>query len=231
MPETTQFDQVMNECPPSRTIYQRFVKRALDLLGGVVILVVISPLMLAVYVLLRLTIGAPVIFRQTRPGFRGRPFIIYKFRTMTDQRDLAGGLLPDERRSTRVGQMVRSCSLDELPEIFNVLRGEMSFVGPRPLLMQYLGRYTREQARRHEVMPGITGWAQVNGRNALTWDMRFTLDVWYVDHQAFGLDLRILGLTLWKVITREGISREGFFSAPEFMGSDAGNAAGPHSRQ
>jgi len=221
----------MNERPHSRTIYQGFVKRALDLLAGVLVFIVISPLLLSVYVLLRLTVGAPVIFRQTRPGFQGRPFIIYKFRTMTDKRDLTGRLMPDENRTTRVGQVVRSCSLDELPEIFNVLRGEMSFVGPRPLLMQYLDRYTREQARRHEVTPGITGWAQVNGRNALTWDKRFDLDVWYVDNQSFGLDLRILGLTLWKVIKREGISQEGFFSAPEFMGSDPGNARGLHSRQ
>ena len=219
----------MNERPRSRTVYQRFVKRPLDLLAGVLVLIIISPLLLAVYVLLRLTVGAPVIFRQTRPGFRGRPFIIYKFRTMTDEHDLNGRLLPDAQRSTRTGQVVRSCSLDELPEIFNVLRGEMSFVGPRPLLMQYLDRYTREQARRHEVTPGITGWAQVNGRNALTWDRRFDLDVWYVDHQSFVLDLRILGLTLWKVITREGIRQEGSFSAPEFMGSDPGNAAGLHS--
>jgi len=221
----------MNEGSRSRFVYQESLKRPLDLLAGILTLVVISPLLLLIYALLRLTIGAPVIFRQTRPGYQGRPFVIYKFRTMTDQRDVTGRLLADEKRTTRVGQIVRSCSLDELPEIFNVLRGEMSFVGPRPLLMQYLGRYTREQARRHEVTPGITGWAQVNGRNALTWDKRFELDVWYVDHQSFALDVRILGLTLWKVIKREGINREGYVSAPEFMGSDPGDAAGLHSGQ
>lgn len=218
----------MNEGPRHRSIYQQFVKRPLDLLAGVLTLIAISPLLLVIYVLLRLTIGAPVVFRQTRPGYHGRPFIIYKFRTMSDRRDHSGRLLPDEMRVTRVGQIVRSSSLDELPEIFNVLRGEMSFVGPRPLLMQYLDRYTAEQARRHEVVPGITGWAQVHGRNALTWERRFDLDVWYVDHQSFVLDVRILGLTFWKVIKREGISQDGYVSAPEFRGSDPANAAGEH---
>jgi len=165
--------------------------------------------------------GSPVLFRQVRPGYRGRLFELYKFRSMTEARDIQGRLLPDEQRLTRWGRFLRATSLDELPELLNVLRGEMSLIGPRPLLVQYLERYTPEQARRHEVLPGITGWAQVNGRNVLTWEDKFHLDVWYVDHWSFWLDLKILSLTLWKVLTREGISQVGHATAREFVGSPA----------
>ena len=196
-------------------------KRIFDLLLTSLGLILISPILLILIVLVRVKLGAPVLFRQQRPGYRGRPFYIYKFRTMTDARDAQGRLLPDAERLTGLGRRLRSSSLDELPELFNVLRGEMSLVGPRPLLMQYLERYSPEQARRHDVLPGITGWAQVNGRNALTWEDKFRLDVWYVDHRSFALDLKILALTLQKVIRREGISQPGHATAEEFMGSPA----------
>ena len=205
--------------------YRRFGKRLFDLLAGVIIFALVLPVLLVIYVILRITIGTPVIFRQDRAGFAGRPFTNYKFRTMTNQVDANGCLLPDEQRITRVGWLVRSSSLDELPQIFNVLKGEVSLVGPRPLHIRYLVRYTPEQSRRHDVMPGITGWVQINGRNNLTWERKFELDVWYVDHQSFLLDLRILALTFWKVIKREGISSEGFVAAPEFMGSKPQKAA------
>jgi len=165
--------------------------------------------------------GSPVPFRQLRPGKNGKPFVLYKFRTMLDKRDGSGDLLTDNARLTRIGRFLRSTSLDELPELFNVLKGDMSLVGPRPLLMQYLDRYTPEQARRHEVKPGLTGWAQVNGRNAITWEDKFRLDVWYVDHQSLWLDLKIIGMTVLKVIRREGISEAGHATAQEFMGSHA----------
>ena len=154
-----------------------------------------------------------------RPGYLGKPFTLYKFRTMRDERDTNGNLLPDELRLTHFGRFLRSTSLDELPELFNVLRGEMSLVGPRPLLMQYLERYNSEQARRHHVLPGITGWSQINGRNALTWEDKFRFDVWYVDHWSIWLDIKILLLTIWKVIKREGINQPGHVTAEEFMGS------------
>ena len=158
---------------------------------------------------------------QTRPGLLGKPFALVKFRTMTDVRDEEGRLLPDARRLTRFGKFLRSSSLDELPELWNVLRGEMSLVGPRPLLMEYLPLYNEEQARRHEVRPGITGWAQVNGRNALSWDEKFKLDVWYVDNQSFWLDLKILGLTFWRVLRRDGISGRGEATMSKFRGNEA----------
>lgn len=160
--------------------------------------------------------GQPVLFRQKRPGLNGKPFDLLKFRTMTEDRDEKGDLLPDRSRLTRLSRLVRSTSLDELPELFNVLKGDMSLVGPRPLLMRYLERYTPEQMRRHEVKPGITGWAQVNGRNALTWEEKFKLDVWYVDNQSFWLDLKIIALTIWKLIKREGINQPGQATAAEF---------------
>jgi sugar transferase EpsL len=174
---------------------------------------------LILVILIRIYHGSPVIFAQKRPGFKGTPFYIYKFRTMTDARDKNGNLLPDAQRLTRLGRFLRSSSLDEIPELFNVLRGEMSLVGPRPLLMQYLERYSPEQARRHDALPGVTGWAQINGRNALTWDDKFKLDVWYVDNWSFWLDLKILFLTVWKVFKREGISQPGHATAEEFMGN------------
>lgn len=201
------------------------IKRLIDICGTVLGLLIGGPLLLVVALLILWRMGRPVLFRQQRPGYRGQPFIMYKFRTMLDTRDEHGNLLPDEQRLTRIGAFLRRTSLDELPELFNVLKGEMSLVGPRPLLMQYLERYTLEQARRHEVKPGITGWAQVNGRNALTWEEKFALDVWYVDNWSLWLDIKIILLTVWKVLRREGISAAGHATMPEFKGhSDAGCA-------
>lgn len=177
----------------------------------------------AISLLIRTRLGYPILFTQTRPGLHGKPFTIYKFRTMTDERDADGKLLPDSDRLTRLGRFLRSTSLDELPELFNVIKGEMSLVGPRPLLMQYLNRYTPEQARRHEVRPGITGWAQINGRNALSWEEKFALDVWYVDNCSLWLDIRIIALTIWKVFRREGISHQGEATMPEFKGTQQMN--------
>jgi len=194
-------------------------KRLFDLLAASLGLLVISPVLLAVAILVRIYLGSPVLFGQKRPGLHGQPFRIFKFRTMTDARAADGSPLPDEQRLTRLGRFLRASSLDELPELFNVLRGEMSLVGPRPLLMQYLERYSPEQSRRHDVLPGITGWVQVNGRNALTWEDKFRLDVWYVDHWSFWLDLKILFLTVSKVFKREGISQPGHATAEEFMGN------------
>jgi sugar transferase EpsL len=194
-------------------------KRLFDLLLTSLGMVIISPLLLVLALSVRLAHGSPVLFKQKRPGYRSRPFMNYKFRTMSDQRDAQGNLLPDAERLTHLGHFLRSTSLDELPELLNVLRGEMSLVGPRPLLMQYLERYTPEQSRRHEVLPGMTGWAQINGRNTLTWEEKFRLDVWYVDHWSFWLDIRILFQTLWKVFRREGISQPGQATAEEFMGT------------
>ena len=169
----------------------------------------------------RLTMGSPVLFRQARGGLGGRPFNIIKFRTMRDALDRQGRPLPDEERLTKAGQLLRSTSLDELPELFNVLKGEMSLVGPRPLLTEYLSRYTPQQARRHEVKPGITGWAQVNGRNAVSWEQKFEYDVWYVDNWSLWLDARILWLTAWTVLKREGVSQQGMATVEKFTGSQA----------
>ena len=196
------------------------VKRILDLTLTIPGMLIISPLLLVIALLVRISIGTPVIFRQLRPGYRNRPFWIYKFRTMTDVHDTQGNLLPDAERMTRLGGFLRSYSLDELPEVFNVLLGEMSWVGPRPLLMQYLERYSPEQARRQNVLPGITGWAQINGRNALTWEDKFLLDVWYVDHWSIGLDIKILLRSVGKVLRREGINQPGQATAEEFMGKN-----------
>jgi lipopolysaccharide/colanic/teichoic acid biosynthesis glycosyltransferase len=175
--------------------------------------------LLIIAILVGLNYGNPVIFRQKRPGYLGKPFWLYKFRTMTNEADVDNNLLPDNERITRLGSFLRSYSLDELPELFNVIRGEMSWVGPRPLLMQYLERYSPEQARRHNVLPGITGWAQINGRNALTWEEKFKLDVWYVDHWTLLLDIKIILVTIIKVLRREGISQPGHATAEEFMGT------------
>jgi sugar transferase EpsL len=196
-------------------------KRLFDLFASLCALILLSPLLLVLAVLVRSKLGAPVLFRQERPGLGGRPFTMYKFRSMTDARDAAGQLLPDSARLTRFGRFLRSTSLDELPELFNVLRGDMSLIGPRPLLMRYLPRYTAEQMRRHKVQPGITGWAQVNGRNALTWEDKFALDVWYVDHRSWSLDLKILALTLRNVMRREGISQPGHATMEEFFGTQS----------
>ena len=192
------------------------MKRFFDLAVAAAAVVLFSPLLVLIAATIRMSMGSTVLFRQVRPGLKGRPFTIYKFRTMKEARDAAGKLLSDAERLTRMGRILRAASLDELPEIFNVLKGEMSVVGPRPLLMRYLDRYTPEQARRHEVKPGLTGWAQVNGRNAITWEEKFALDVWYVDHRSFWLDLKIVGMTVLKVLKREGISQEGEATMPEF---------------
>ena len=194
-------------------------KRLLDLIVAVLGLLILSPIMLIVAMLVRILIGAPVIFRQLRPGYKEKPFYLYKFRTMTDARDASGRLLPDSERLTALGRFLRAFSLDEWPELFNILRGEMSLVGPRPLLMEYLPLYSAEQHRRHAVLPGITGWAQVHGRNALDWPARFALDVWYVDHWSLWLDVRILLMTLWKVVLREGISQPGQATTEYFTGN------------
>ncbi len=196
-----------------------FVKRLFDLLLAALALIVLSPVLLLVSLLVALGQGFPILFRQPRPGYRGEVFTVFKFRTMRQATDHNGAPLPDEWRLTKLGKFLRATSLDELPELFNVLRGEMSIVGPRPLLIQYLPLYNAEQARRHDVLPGITGWAQVHGRNAITWQEKFKLDVWYVDHWTFWLDLKILALTLVKVLKREGISQPGQATAEPFRGN------------
>lgn len=195
------------------------MKRLFDLLLSFGLLLVLALPLLLLWGLVRRKLGSPALFRQARPGLHGRPFMMVKFRTMTDERGADGELLPDAQRLTSFGRFLRATSLDELPELWNVLRGEMSLVGPRPLLMEYLPLYSPEQARRHDVRPGITGWAQVNGRNALSWEERFKLDIWYVDHRSLWLDLRILWLTVRKVIVREGISAQGEATMPRFTGN------------
>ena len=199
-------------------------KRWLDLLVALPLSVALSPVLALIALLVGISLGRPVFFRQERPGREGRPFTIWKFRTLRELRDERGRLLPDGARLTRFGRFLRRTSLDELPELWNILRGDMSLVGPRPLLMEYLDRYTPRQARRHEVRPGITGWAQVNGRNLLTWEEKFEHDVWYVDHVSLGLDLKILALTVWKVAKGEAISAPGHATMPEFRG-DIGDQA------
>ncbi len=192
------------------------LKRLFDILISVVGILVLSPIFLVVAVLIAVKLGRPVFFTQERPGFRGEPFKMIKFRTMTNEKDKDGNLLPNEKRMTGLGSFLRSSSLDELPELFNVLKGDMSLVGPRPLLMAYMPYFTEWQNRRHKVKPGITGWSQVNGRNAIGWDKKLELDVWYVENQTFWLDLKILWLTIVKVLKREGISHEGHAGMPRF---------------
>ncbi|MDG4867875.1 sugar transferase [Guyparkeria sp. 1SP6A2] len=196
------------------------MKRLFDLAASLLLLIGLSPVILVLIGLIRWRLDAPVFFRQTRPGVDGQPFEMIKFRTMRELVDEAGQPLPDERRMTRLGAFLRSSSLDELPELWNVLKGDMSLVGPRPLLMEYLPLYNAEQMRRHEVRPGVTGWAQVNGRNAVSWDEKFKLDVWYVDNRTLRLDLKILLLTVKKVLWREGISGDGHVTADRFRGND-----------
>jgi len=193
-------------------------KRAFDVALTVPALIVLSPVFALVALAVRVSLGSPIIFRQQRPGKNERPFTLYKFRTMRDARDAQGTLLPDARRLTRLGAFLRATSLDELPELVNVLRGDMSLVGPRPLLMEYLPLYSPEQRRRHDVRPGVTGWAQVNGRNALTWREKFALDIEYVEHVSLGLDLRILILTIVSVVRSEGISHRGHVTMQPFRG-------------
>ena len=197
--------------------YTRSGKRLLDIALSLFLLVALLPVLLVIALAIRLTMGKPVIYEQERPGLDRRPFLIRKFRTMSEARRSDGEPAPDDVRLTGFGKLLRRISLDELPELVNVLHGEMSMVGPRPLLMDYLGRYSAEQARRMEVKPGVTGWAQVNGRNAIDWDRKFAYDVWYVDHVSFGLDLKILGLTLPKVFASEGISHAGHATMPGFQ--------------
>lgn len=194
------------------------LKRTIDIAGAALGLILLSPLVAGAAIMVLASMGRPVFFRQRRPGRDGRPFGMVKFRTMSNSRDSAGRLLPDAERLTRVGRFLRSSSLDELPELWNVLVGDMSLVGPRPLLMAYLDRYTPEQARRHAVRPGITGWAQVNGRNAIGWNDKFALDVWYVDHRSLFLDLRILALTVAQVVRRRDINSAEAATMPEFLG-------------
>jgi len=196
------------------------IKRILDLTLTLIAMIVALPVMAVVALLVWIKIGTPVLFKQPRPGFHEKIFTIYKFRTMRDAFDEKGKLLPDDQRLTRFGRILRTTSLDELPELFCVLKGEMSWVGPRPLLMQYLDRYSKEQHRRHLVLPGITGWAQVNGRNAISWEEKFALDVWYVDHWSIWLDLKILIMTVFKVLKREGISAKNQATMEEFQGSN-----------
>lgn len=210
-------------------MYQRFGQRLLDLVLTTIGLLVLGPVLLVVALLVRRTIGVPVFFRQQRLGKDGAPFAVIKFRTMTDARGADGALLPDDRRLTRVGRFLRRTSLDELPELLNVLRGEMSLVGPRPLFVHYAERYTPEQMRRHAVRPGLTGWAQVNGRNAIAWEQKFAYDLWYVAHQSLRLDLKIICLTVRQVLQRSGINEDGHATMSEYMGAahspDEGMAA------
>jgi len=198
----------------------RAAKRLLDAATASVVAILLLPVLLTVAAVVRIRLGRPVFFRQLRPGLHGKPFTMYKFRTMREARDAQGNALPDGQRLTSLGKWLRKTSLDELPELWNVLRGDMSLVGPRPLRMEYLDRYTPEQARRHDVRPGVTGWAQVNGRNAISWEEKFRLDVWYVDHYSPWVDLRILWMTVGTVFRRKGIAAEAHATMPEFMGSD-----------
>jgi len=195
------------------------LKRVFDLVLICLAAFLVVPVLTVLSILVWLLIGRPVFFRQTRPGFKGQPFQLYKFRTMLNTRDSDGNLLPDAERLCRFGKILRSTSLDELPELYNVLKGEMSLVGPRPLLMEYLDLYTANQAKRHDVLPGITGWAQINGRNAISWEERFQLDLWYVDHRSMWLDIKILIMTFSKILRREGVSAEGHVTMPKFTGS------------
>jgi lipopolysaccharide/colanic/teichoic acid biosynthesis glycosyltransferase len=196
------------------------IKRIIDFWVALIALLVLSPILLIVMVLLAWKQRGKVFFTQERPGYKGRIFKVIKFKTMRDDRDAKGKLLPDSQRLTGIGKWVRSSSLDELPQLLNVIKGDMSFVGPRPLLVEYLNKYTPHQMRRHEVTPGITGWAQVNGRNQITWEQKFDYDVYYVDHQGFALDIKILWLSVWKVLKRDGISAEGAATMHKFTGSN-----------
>ena len=195
------------------------IKRVFDIIGVIVASLLLWPVLIVVAVLVKCELGSPILFRQLRPGLRGQPFEMIKFRSMRDVSDSAGNPLPDGERITRFGKFLRSTSLDELPELWNVIRGDMSLVGPRPLLMEYLPLYSREQARRHEVRPGVTGWAQVCGRNALSWEEKFKLDVWYVENQSLMLDIKVIALTVKKVLMREGVNAGEEVTMPKFRGN------------
>lgn len=203
---------------------KQIVKRIFDVVVAGSALILLVPVMGIVAAIIYWRMGRPILFRQMRPGYKGAPFVFLKFRTMSEEQDAKGELLSDEARLTSVGKTVRRLSMDELPQLWNVVKGEMSLVGPRPLMMRYLERYTPEQARRHEVKPGITGWAQVNGRNALSWEEKFEKDVWYVDHMSVWLDARILVRTVWSVVHRQGINQPGMATAEEFMGTERAQA-------
>lgn len=203
-----------------KRMYDRLIKRLIDLLLSGLALLVLSPLYLILAILVRVKLGSPVLFSQERPGKNEKVFRMYKFRSMTDARDANGDLLPDEERLTHFGMMLRATSLDELPELWNIFKGDMSIVGPRPLLVRYLPRYNERQRRRHEVRPGLTGWAQVNGRNAISWEQKFEYDVEYVEKESFWLDIKILVMTVGKVLHRSGISQEGNATMEEFMGTE-----------
>ncbi len=200
-------------------MYKAHIKRAIDLVGGLFLFLFLWPVLIFVAVLVRFRLGSPVLFKQERPGQHGKVFSLYKFRTMTDTRDAQGELLPDEVRLTAFGRWLRSTSLDELPELFNIIKGDMSFIGPRPLLVSYLPRYNAHQRQRHDVKPGLTGWAVANGRNALTWEEKFDLDVYYVHHLSFKLDCLTLLKTVAVVFKREGVSQDGFVTCSEFKGT------------
>ncbi|MEG4282803.1 sugar transferase [Microcoleus sp. A006_D1] len=210
----------MNNHRSPITKFSRLVKWVLDRLVAAIALLIFFPLLLIVTIAIYIRMGAPVVFTQPRPGKDGSVFNFYKFRTMTSDRDTEGNLLPDDKRLTAIGQFLRRTSLDELPQLWNVLKGDISLVGPRPLLVRYLERYSPEQARRHDVMPGITGWAQINGRNAISWPEKFKLDVWYVDNWSLWLDLKILFLTVGKVLGQKEISQEGHVTSEEFKGNE-----------
>ncbi|MEH7392750.1 sugar transferase [Bacillus sp. JJ1503] len=192
------------------------MKKMIDLIGSFLLILILSPLMVSISIMIFINMGSPILFKQVRPGLKGNPFNIYKFRTMKEKFDENGKMLPGDLRLTKTGIVLRKYSLDELPQLFNVIKGDISLVGPRPLLMEYLPLYTKEQARRHDVKPGITGWAQVNGRNTINWDEKFKLDIWYVDNQSIFLDLKIMVTTIIKVIKREGVSAEDHYSMERF---------------
>ena len=211
---------------------QDFEKRIFDVIVSLLLLILLSPVLVTVALLVRIKLGSPVLFKQQRPGHNCKLFTMVKFRTMTAKtHDEQGNQLPDEKRLTPFGLWLRATSLDELPELFNVLKGDISLVGPRPLMVKYLDRYTPEQNRRHEVKPGITGWAQVNGRNNMTWEQKFEYDVWYVDHQSLWLDMKILALTFWHVVCRKDVAKEGHATVDEFMGSGSSQLPASSSQQ
>ena len=201
-------------------MYERFGKRLIDLIISVTLAIALAPVWLAVAFIIRWWLGSPILFSQARAGLNGEPFDVVKFRSMTNRTDNSGELLPDEQRLTRLGTFLRATSLDELPQLWNVIRGQMSLVGPRPLLLSYVARYDSNQKRRLQAVPGITGWAQVNGRNAISWEERFALDLWYVDHRSLTVDLKILFLTAWRLIVPKGISSRQHVTMPEFLGSE-----------
>lgn len=200
-------------------MYNKYIKRSIDIITSLVGIIILSPLFLILYIMVKSKLGSPAVFKQERPGRYGRIFTMYKFRSMTEERDENGELLPDEVRLTGFGKLLRKTSMDELPELFNILKGDMSLVGPRPLLVRYLDRYTKEQARRHDVRPGLTGWAQINGRNAISWEEKFKLDVWYVDNLSLWLDVKIFVKTFVKVFKSEGVSSQSEATMAEFMGT------------